>query len=159
MSGPKCLFDEWTEEQKQEALAKMIEIAQQGGHQSTMCVALGLKSEDTFYRWKREIPEFKAMCDEAKMHAKAFYESMLLKGGLGLIKGFNTAAIMSIVNAKFADEYRPDSSSSNQTNNTFNILSIGKDELKLKVQEQLQHLQQLGIDFNESKLPIDVEPS
>lgn len=148
MSGPKCKFDEWSDEDKESALTKMIEIAQQGGHQSQMCIALGLKSEDTFYRWKREIPEFKAMCEEAKMHAKAFYESLLLKGGAGLIKGFNTAAIMSLVNAKFADEYKPENSNIH-TNNTINILSIGKDELKIKVNEQLQYLQQLGITFDE----------
>lgn len=149
MSGPQRLFDQWTEEQKQEALEKMIEIAKRGGHQAEMCIALGIKSEDTFYRWKRDIPEFKAMCEEAKLHSKAFYENVLLQGGIGSLgKAYNATSIITVVNNKFPEEYKRGVGGESSTNNTFNILSIGKDELKLKVQQQLEQLQQFGIEFN-----------
>ena len=144
MSGPKCQFDEWSDEEKAAALAKMIEIAQQGGHQSAMSIALGFKSEDTFYRWKREIPEFKSMCEEAKMHAKAFYENLLLRGGAGCIKGFNTAAIMSIVNAKFSDEYKPSEANALSNSGTINILNISSEELQHKIAQKIEVLKKYG---------------
>ncbi len=152
MSGPKCQFDEWSDEEKQEALEKMINIAQNGGHQSAMSIALGFKSEDTFYRWKREIPEFKAMCDEAKMHAKAFYENLLLKGGAGCIKGFNTAAIMSIVNAKFADEYKPETTNTNTTNN-INILNLNSEEIQYKIAQKIESLRRYGEVYELDGIP------
>lgn len=145
MPGPQRAFDSWTEEEKQEKLAAMIEIAKRGGHQAEMCIALGLKSEDTFYRWKREIPEFKAMCEEAKVYAKAFYEQLLLKGGLGLIKGFNTASIMSLVNAKFGDEYKQGSGEGGTVNNTtVNVLNISAEEIQTKIAQKIELLKKYG---------------
>lgn len=158
MSGPARAFDTWTDEEKEQALTDMIAIAARGGHQAEMCIKLGMKSEDTFYRWKREIPEFKAMCEQARLHGKVFYDNLLLRGGAGLMPGFNATAIMAVVNNKFPEDYsRSPNAERLQTNNTINILSIGKDELKEKVTQQLQFLQQLGVDFKQQESVIDVD--
>lgn len=145
MSGPKSKFDTWTDEEKSEALNKMIEIAQRGGHQSEMCLALGLKSEDTFYRWKREIPEFKEMCDTAALHSKAFYENIGLNGTLGRIPNFSATTYAIIVNNKFRDEYKPANDSGNTINNTtVNVLNMSTEELDYKIAQKLEVLRKFG---------------
>jgi hypothetical protein len=148
MSGKIRLFDTWTEEQKEEALATMIEIAQRGGHQSEMCLALGIKSEDTFYRWKREIPEFKEMCDTAALHSKTFYENIGLNGTLGRIPNFSATTYAIIVNNKFRDEYKPANQDGNSVNNTtINVLNLSSSELDYKIQQKLEVLRRFGEDI------------
>lgn len=146
MSGPQRQFDTWTEEDKQDALQKMTEIAQRGGHQAEMCIALGLKSEDTFYRWKRDIPEFKAMCDEARLHGKVFYDNLLLRGAAGLIPNFNSTAIMGIVNNKFPEDYKRgiNGDSAIQNTGTINILNISPDEVQYKIAQKIEALKRFG---------------
>lgn len=146
MSGPEILFNTWTEEEKEEALKKMIEISSRGGHNAEMCIALGLKSEDTFYRWKREIPEFKAMCDEARLYGKSFYDNLLLRGAAGLVPNFNATATMGIVNNKFAEDYKrnADGSSNTPSIGTVNIVNLNSDELQYKIAQKLEVLKRYG---------------
>lgn len=147
MSGPLRLFDAWTEEEKEEALTKMIEIAARGGHQAEMCLALGIKSEDTFYRWKREIPEFNEMCIQARLHGKAFYDNLLLRGGAGLVPGFNATAVMAIVNNKFSEDYSRFANSEQATqitNNTINIVNLSQKEIDNKIAQKLEILKTYG---------------
>jgi hypothetical protein len=152
MSGPICLFDTWTKEQKQDALKKMVEIAQQGGHQSAMAAALGLKSTDTFYRWKREIPEFKEMADEAMMHSQVFYEKENTKQITGESKG-NATSLALVLNNKFRDEYKP-SEGSTTNNTTINVLNLSAEEMDYRIAQKLEILRGAGIVAKE---PIQLE--
>jgi hypothetical protein len=137
-------FEKWTEQEKEDALAKMIEIAENGGHQAAMCIALGIKSEDTFYRWKREFPEFKEMCEQAKLHSKATYEKIGLKGMMGDISGFNATTYALTMNNKFRDEYKPPNDAGNTiTHNTLNI-NLSADELSYKIAQKLEVLRSFG---------------
>lgn len=147
MPGPECQFNTWTTEEKEEALKKMIEISARGGHQAEMCIALGLRSEDTFYRWKREIPEFKQMCDEARLYGKVFYDNLLLRGGAGLVPGFNATAIMAVVNNKFPEDYKRGlpGNDTTTTNNTINILQLNPEELDYKIAQKLEVLKSYGV--------------
>ena len=151
MSGPERLFDTWTDKQKEEALKTMIAIAQQGGHQSAMAAALGLKSTDTFYRWKREIPEFKEMADEAMMHSQVFYEHENTKQITGESKG-NATSLALVLNNKFRDEYKP--SESGTTNTTINILNLSTEEMDYKIAQKLEILRGAGVIAKE---PILIE--
>lgn len=114
---------------------KIIDIASQGGHVEDMLIALNI-SRDTFYRWKKEIPEFEDAIKESTEHAKQFYGQVLLAGGLGKIKGFNFNAIAMILNNKFPDEYKR---SANGSNTEININSVHyADKLDLtQIEERL----------------------
>lgn len=151
MSGPECLFKTWTKDQKLEASKTMIEIAQQGGHQSAMAAALGLKSTDTFYRWKREIPEFKEMADEAMMHSQVFYEKENTKQITGESKG-NATSLALVLNNKFRDEYKP--TEGGTTNTTINILNLSAEEMDYKIAQKLEILRGAGIIAKE---PLVIE--
>lgn len=144
--GAPSKYESWMSE-------KIIEIAEQGGHIAQMCVAIGVKSEDTFHRWKKEIPEFGDAYDQAKVVSKAFYENLLLRGAAGLIPGFNATAMAMIMNNKFSDDYKRNASGNGDTqiNITHNTLAISQEDQMLQIQGKLEKLKALGIDFNPAK--------
>lgn len=138
-SGTPCCFESWMCE-------KIIKVAKKGGHVSAMCAAIGIRSENTFYRWNREIPEFAEAYDCARMHSKAFYEQLLLDCATGNNKDVNVRALEKILSAKFKDEYRE--SSQNNTEITINNLNLTPDQLSAKIAQKMAVLKSAGVTLN-----------
>jgi hypothetical protein len=105
---------------------KIIEVAEQGGHVASMCMAIGVRSKDTFYRWLKEYPEFNDAYEASKLVSQAFYENLLLAGAVGKIKNYNFNSLAMVMNNKFPDEYKRSATGSSGTE--INIGSINSIE-------------------------------
>lgn len=104
---------------------KILEVAQDGGHVANMCLAIGIKSRDTFYRWIHEYPEFEEAYEASKLYSQAFYENLLLAVACGKIQNANFNALAMTLNNKFPDEYkRSGTGGSNTEINIGNINSL-----------------------------------
>lgn len=148
MSGPECLFYTWTDQQKTKYKNAMLQLASKGAHQAAMATALGLNSEDTFYRWKREIPEFKEWCDEAKLYSKVYWEEQARQAAVGENTKANSTMLMVILNNKFGDEYKRGTSDSQSIQaNTVNILNISSEELDYKIAQKQELLKKYGMEL------------
>lgn len=140
-TGPKRKFESWM-------CDKIIEVAQTGGHIPAMCAAIGIRSEDTFHRWKREYPEFKEAYEEARTVSKGVYENLLLQGAMGTIPHFNFNAVAMIMNNKFPDEYKRGANGSNtNTEITINQLSLTPEQVDYKISQKLEKLKSMGIEL------------
>ena len=105
----------------------IIQVAREGGHVAGMCLAIGIRSRDTFYRWLDEYPEFNEAYQEARLQSQAFYENVLIAGACGKIDKFNFNAIAMIMNNKFPEDFkRGVSGGSNTEINIGSINSIEK---------------------------------
>lgn len=128
----------------------LLNVAEQGGHVAQMCVALGIRSKDTFYEWVDKYPEFKKAYEEAKLVSQAFWENILLMGSLGKIKGFNFNSVAMIMNNKFSEEYKRSATGSNTEINigaiTNNTLELSQEELDAKLESIKSRLQALNYD-------------
>lgn len=82
----------------------MIRVASEGGHQAAMCLAIGIRSRDTFNQWRKEYPEFKDVCDEAHLVSLAHHEHMGYLGTKGDLPKFNATSWAMTMNNKFRDE-------------------------------------------------------
>lgn len=120
-------------------------VASEGGHIPAMCVALGISSEDTFHRWKKEYPEFNEAYNEAKVISQAFYEALLLKGATGQIDKFNASAFALLMNNKFSHEYKLHRQES--SNVTINNVNLSNDQLDYKIAQKLELLRRTGQEF------------
>lgn len=139
--GPKNKYEPWMCE-------KIIEIAEQGGHVAQMCKAIGLRSRDTFYRWVRENEEFKNAYEESKVASQAFYENILLMGGLGKIPGYNFSSIAMVMNNKFSDDYKRSATGSN-TEININTVELDTKQLDEKIEEAKAKLARLNFIVDE----------
>lgn len=102
----------------------ILEIAAQGGHIPAMCLAIGIRSRDTWYRWKEDYPEFKEATEYAELISQAYYEGLLLKAGTGQIQNVNFNSLAMIMNNKFSTEYKRSANSANTEINIGSINSI-----------------------------------
>jgi uridine phosphorylase len=138
---------------------KIIEVAAQGGHVSTMCQAIGVRSKDTFYRWAKEHKEFAEAYEEARMLSQAFYESILLAGAIGKIKNFNFNAVAMIMNNKFKDEYTRSATGSNTEINIGAINTIenmSSSELDKKIESLQRKLRLIPSKEEQSNETLDI---
>jgi hypothetical protein len=133
---------------------KIIEVAENGGHVSAMCKAIGIRSRDTFYRWLKEYPELNEAYEKSKTVSQAFYEEVLLAGALGKIKNYNFNSIAMILNNKFGDEYKRSASGSSTEINIGSINSIEQltsQELDKKIAQLQKKLNLVTEDNVESE--------
>lgn len=144
---PKTKYEPWM-------CDKIIQVASEGGHVSSMCTELGIKSRDTFYRWLELYPEFKEAYETAQLHSQSFYENLLLAGACGKIKNFNFSSVAMIMNNKFSDEYKR---SANGANTEISIGSINSIEaldtkaLDDKIKGLTKQLKYMGVETVESE--------
>src|SRR5260221_376748 len=131
----------------------VIQVAHDGGFHAAMMVACGI-GNDTFYRWKNEIPEFKQAVDQADLISLALQEAVLVDGMLGKIKNYNFNANAMILNNKWRAQYARSGSGDN-TEITINTVNLSKDQLDNKIAQKLERLKSLGIEMN--KTPIKDE--
>lgn len=130
----------------------IIESAKQGKRIAGWCNAIGIKSKDTFYRWKKEFPEFAEAIKEAELHSQELYEDVMFAGGMGKIKNFNFNPIAMLVNNCFKDDYSRSATGSNTEVNigTFNNLkTLDVEKLMAraaKLQEEYLELEEQGTD-------------
>ncbi len=103
---------------------EIIDIASNGGHVAQMCVKLGIRSKDTFYRWLNENSDFQDAYSESKLVSQTYYERILLMGALGQIERYNFNSMAMILNNKFGDDYKRSSTGSNTEINIGSINSI-----------------------------------
>ena len=121
--GPKGKYEPWM-------CNKIIEVASQGGHIAEMCMAIGIKSEDTFHRWKKDNQEFEEAYGFARTVSKAWWEKQMRLGALGLIPGFNATTFITIMNNKFPEDYKRNASGGTgdtQINITNNTLALSNE--------------------------------
>lgn len=124
---------------------KIVEVARRGGHIAAMCEEIGIRSEDTFHRWKRENPDFKAAYEHARLASKAVYEERLLQGALGLIPGFNATAFAMLMNNKFPEEYKREHKASTEI--TINSLNVSPEQIEYKIAQKMDLLKSMGVDL------------
>src|SRR5262249_12296661 len=129
-------FFTWSEAEKEQKKQAMIDAAKSGGFNSAYAIALGLKSEDTFYRWKKDIPEFAEWCKEADLYCKHNLETHAMNQISGASRG-NATTLAIMLRNKFGDEYKHPSEGSSTNNTTNNYLVLTKDELREKIAGQL----------------------
>ncbi len=129
----------------------IISVAEQGGHVAAMCQAIGVRSQDTFFRWVRENEEFRKAYDTSRLKSKAFYEELLLAGACGKIKGFNFNSLAMILNNKFPEDYKRSATGSNTEINIGSINSIEMDPKQLdeKIAAVSERLKALNVDVPE----------
>jgi hypothetical protein len=126
----------------------VIQVANDGGFHAAMMVACGI-GNDTFYRWKKEIPEFKEAVDQADLISLALQEAVLVDGMLGKIKNYNFNANAMILNNKWRAHYARVNSSGGDTNIeiTNNTINLSKDEIDNKIAQVLERLKKSGTDY------------
>jgi hypothetical protein len=142
-TGPKSKFELWMCE-------KIIEVAKQGGHVAEMCVQIGLQSESTFHEWKKTYPEFKEAYNESKLYSKALHERVGFQGMVGQLPKFNHKQWEMTMRNKFPEEYKLGTGGDVTITNTYNQLNLAdssKDELRAKVEQQLEKLRSMGIEY------------
>lgn len=125
---------------------QIVEVAAQGGHIAAMMKAIGIKSKDTWYRWQKEYPEFKAAVEEAEIESQAYLEFVGLQGILGKIPNFNSSTYALVMNNKFSSEYKrnPAATEINVTNNTLNLTP---EQVTQKIAQKMEKLKSLGVDI------------
>lgn len=133
--GRPLLYEPWM-------CGAIIEVAKDGGHIAAMCIRIGIKSEDTFHRWKREIPEFAEAYSESKLYAKALHENIFWKGCTGQIPGFQVTGYLALLHNKFKEEWKRDGSGGMEINITNNTLSL--EQLDSKIAQTQEVLQRAG---------------
>ncbi len=130
----------------------IIDAAKQGKRIAGMCNVIGIKSKDTFHRWKREIPEFKAAYEEANLYSQELFEDIIVAGGTGKIKNFNFNAIAMLMNNCFKEDYSRSATGSNTEINIGEInnsMSLTDEELKRKLLNVGKKLHFITQDDNE----------
>ncbi len=138
----------------------IIEVAKAGGHIDQMCVDIGIRSRDTFNRWRKEHPEFEEAFQTSKMYSQAFYEKLALAGASGKIPGFNVTSLAMIMNNKFPDDYRRSANGGGEPQQTtVNIINLTPEEIRYKIAQKQELLRQRGqiIDVTPESNQITVE--
>ena len=126
----------------------VIKVAEDGGFHAAMMVALGI-GNDTFYRWKREIPEFKEAVEKADLVSLAIQEAALMDGMLGKIKGYNFSANAMILNNKYKSLYQKEAN--NTTDITINTINLTPEQLDNKIAQKLEKLKTMGIELKKDE--------
>ena len=122
----------------------VVQVANDGGFHAAMMVALGI-GNDTFYRWKREIPEFKEAVEKADLISLALQEAILMDGMLGKIKGYNYSANSKILDNKYKALYQKDGSGNTEI--TINTVNLTPEQLDNKIAQKLEKLKTMGIEL------------
>lgn len=120
---------------------KIIEVAQQGRHVAGMCIEIGIRSRDTFYRWLNRYPEFKEAYEYTKLVSQDVHEQLGFRGMTGQIKNFNFSSYAMIMNNKFPEEYKRTGNGPNTEINIGSINSIERLDQKA-LDEKIQQLQE-----------------
>ncbi len=134
---------------------KIIEVAAAGGHVPAMIKAIGIRSKDTFYRWQKEYPEFKAAYEYSKIESQVLHEEILAAGAAGKIKNFNFNALAMIMNNKFSEDYKRSATGSNTevnigTMNNLDVLTSPARQAKIQqMLKKLTYLNQEDDDVND----------
>lgn len=125
----------------------IIKVAQDGGFHAAMMMACGI-SNDTFYRWKNEIPEFKDAVAQADIISLAFQEAVLVDGMLGKIKNYNFSANAMALNNKWRAQYsRVNGGSGDTTEININAINLSPKEIDSKIAQVLEKLKKSGNDY------------
>lgn len=129
---------------KPEHCDKLAKVAAEGGGQAQMCLAIGVKSENTFRAWLDTYPEFKEAYKHAQLVSKAYYSDLLLKGATGQIDKFNFKAIEMIMCNMFPEDYSKGQQTGSKTEINIGSINQIKDMSPEKIQQRLESkLQQL----------------
>lgn len=128
------------------ACATIIAAGNEGAGVAGMCVALGIKSRDTFYNWVKYHPEFAEAYNTARLGRQAMHEEVLLAGVLGKIKNFNFPALAMIMNNMYPDDYSRSGSSSGTSINigSVNTIETNNKSLDQTLESLTRRLKRLG---------------
>lgn len=138
--GPPTLY-------KPEMCDTIVEIAAQGGHISAMILAIGVKSRETWYRWRREHPEFNRAAEFAEEVSQDFYERLMLKGLTGEIPNFNATLCALLMNNKFGRDYKR-TGGGGDMNVTYNTINYTPEQINQRIAQKLEKLKLLGVDLH-----------
>jgi len=132
--GAPCKYETWM-------CDTVIDIAQSGGFHAAMMVACGIDN-DTFYRYKREIPEFKEAVECADLISLAIQEATLVAGARGEIKNYNFASNAMILSNKYRALYKGTEGGNNTeiniNNNTINLSPKERDDKIAQIMQKLK---------------------
>lgn len=122
----------------------IIKIAASGGHIAEMRVAIDCRSKETWYRWKKEYPEFAEAVEYAELVSQAYWERL---GHDGLqSKSFNATTYALIMNNKFGDDYKRSGTGANSsTEITINTVTLSSEQIQQRITQKLDKLKSLGV--------------
>lgn len=141
-----------------EAVAdKVVAAAAEGCHIPGQMLAAGIRSKDTWYRWQKEYPEFRAAVEFAKLVSQDWWERLGVQAVKGEIPNFNATTYALVVNNKFGDEYKR--SSSGQGNTEINVTTINytTEQLKQRIAQKWQKLKSVGWEMTDQGEIVDGE--
>lgn len=127
---------------------KIIDLAGKGAFVAEMCMELGIRSRDTFYRWVKEYPEFGRAYETAQLYGQAFYEKQGRMMISGEVKG-NHSVWTTVMQNRYSDEYkRPQAETNIHINQINNIAQLSSEELDKAI---LEYQKKLGL-ITEAKI-------
>lgn len=135
----------------------IINVARQGGHMNAQMLAAGIRSKDTWYRWKDTYPEFKEATEYAEIISQAIYEDIGLRGIKGEIPGFNSSAWIMMMNNKYKSDYSRGTGGGTEVNITNNTVHLNDTQKIMKINHLLEKLKTSGANLVSSKKDEDDE--
>ncbi len=119
-----------------EMCEKIVDIAKGGGGVSAMCLAIGIKSRDTFYRWLKEHEDFAQAYEKTKNVSQAVLEDILVKMALGELPKGNFNAVSLLLHNRHRDQYFKEAQTKTEINigQLNNIESLDISQLDSKIQ-------------------------
>lgn len=127
---------------------RLIEVAEQGGLQSAMCIALGINSRQTLNSWRKDHPEFEEIYQEARLHSLAHWEQIGHFGTLGKLPKFNATSWAMIMNNAHPESYKRVSGGASTEINIGQINSLetmSTRDLALKTKQLESKLRDMGL--------------
>ena len=127
---------------------KVIELAKKGAFVPEVCMELGIRSKDTFYRWVKEYPEFGDAFETYKLYSQAYYEKQGRLMMNGDVKG-NQSVWHGFMNNRFSEDYKRVHTETNiNINQINNIQQLSMEEIDKRIHE----LQRRNPDLIENKI-------
>lgn len=98
------MAERWNNPYNAELCDKAYPLFLEGRSVTQVCVALGIV-KDTYYRWKKEHPEFAAMAQAGEEASQAWWESRGEQGMFGEIDKFSGTPWIFVMKNRFKDSY------------------------------------------------------
>ena len=109
------MAERWNNPYSPDMCAKAYELFTVGASIVKVCVKLGIV-KDTYYRWKKEHPEFGEMAEAGEQASQAYWEDKGEAGIDGEIDKFAGSSWQFVMKNRFRADYRDEQAV--QTNNT-----------------------------------------
>ncbi len=98
------MAERWNNSYEPSMCEKAFELFQNGRSVTQVCVALGIV-RDTYYRWKKEHPEFCSAAEAGEQASQGYWEDLGEEGIRGQIDKFSGTPWMFTMKNRFRESY------------------------------------------------------